>query len=687
MVTPRTIIVPLDGSDFAARALPVARAIADRIGAGMIVMSTYWEGGVDGLVGYLDRVAQAQSGVAAEALLVDEHPAAAGIASGSRSHPGSVVCMTTHGRSGARWAILGSVTEDVLRDAHAPVLLVGRHCATEWPSHIEHFVVCVDGSDAAAGDVLAASEWAKALGLDVRVVIVTHPLDVESAIHPNKVVEAITERFVSQGVAATGVVLRGSYVAGTIADFARTLPATLIATGKTSSEEIVLSHLARIERLNKKINAVVTLQRMEAETAARAVDAKVCSGSPIGKLHGVPILIKDSYRVAGVRSTFGGLPQFYRHIPKTDCEQVRCLRAAGAIILGRTNLPLLAFDWQSRNPLFAEAKNPFDVSRTPGGSSGGAAAAVASGFAPLDLGSDLGGSTRYPSHCCGVYGLRTTDGLLPIADLGPESEPQVFERLVTCGPIARTLEDVRLMLEVLTQETPAVQSSPSLRIAVSQEILGVQPDGETQSVLNSLVTRLRADGHQVEEGVHPEIDFAQAYRVHGMIAGHEFARVLPALFKTRLGGALLIAYLLRLKLGNGPFTKWIAKGIRSSVMEYQRALAELTQIRTSTDDFFGRFDLWLLPVSPAKAIKRQRYGFAISSGGKRIPYSEYLGSYLVPTAAMGTPALALPMVNATGFPMAIQIHGKRGGDFQLIRDVQAHLDKFAVVPRPKALEA
>jgi nucleotide-binding universal stress UspA family protein len=238
MVTPRTIIVPLDGSEFAARALPVARVIANRISADMIVMSTYWEGGVDGLAAYLDGVAKEQSGIAAEVLLVDEHPAASAIASVSRSHPESIVCMTSHGRSGARWAVLGSVTEEVVRAAHAPALLVGRHCPTDWPSHIEHLVVCVDGSNAAEPDVPAASEWAKALGLAVRVVLITHPLDVESATHPNKVVDSITERFISQGVAATAVMLRGSYVAGTIADFARTLPATLIAANTSSRRGI-----------------------------------------------------------------------------------------------------------------------------------------------------------------------------------------------------------------------------------------------------------------------------------------------------------------------------------------------------------------------------------------------------------------------------------------------------------------
>lgn len=247
MVTPHEIIVPLDGSDFAARALPVARSIASRIGARMIVMSTRWEGGADGLGAYLDRVARDQGDVATETLLVDTHPAASAIASVASAHPDSIVCMTSHGRSGARWAILGSVTEEFLREAHAPVLLVGRHCASDWPDRIEHLLVCVDGSDAAQADVPATSEWAKVLGLDVRVVMVFHPLDVDSATNPNKTVEAITQRFVSQGVAASAVTIAGTYVAGTIADYAKTLPATLIATntsGRSGVARAVLGSVA-----------------------------------------------------------------------------------------------------------------------------------------------------------------------------------------------------------------------------------------------------------------------------------------------------------------------------------------------------------------------------------------------------------------------------------------------------------
>ncbi len=155
--------------------------------------------------------------------------------------------MTSHGRSGPRWAVLGSVTEEVIREAHAPVLLVGRHCADDWPSHVEHLVVCVDGTDAAVPDVVATSEWAKALDLDIRVALVAHPFDVDTATRPNKVLEAITARFAERGVDATAVVLRGSYVAGTIADFARTLPATLVAintSGRRGIARLALGSVA-----------------------------------------------------------------------------------------------------------------------------------------------------------------------------------------------------------------------------------------------------------------------------------------------------------------------------------------------------------------------------------------------------------------------------------------------------------
>jgi nucleotide-binding universal stress UspA family protein len=233
-VVPRTIIIPLDGSEFAARALPVARAVAQRVGARLIVMSTHWESDVDEAAAYLRLVAKESADIETEVLLVDEHPAGRAIASVSRAHPDSIVCMTSHGRGAVRWAILGSVAEDVVREARESVLLVGRHCATDWPSHLEQLLVCVDGFSAAEPIVPVASEWAKALGLDVRVVMVAHPLDVQGATHPNKAVDWITEQFVSDGVAAKAVIVRGSHVAGTIANFARELPAALIATNMSS---------------------------------------------------------------------------------------------------------------------------------------------------------------------------------------------------------------------------------------------------------------------------------------------------------------------------------------------------------------------------------------------------------------------------------------------------------------------
>jgi nucleotide-binding universal stress UspA family protein len=243
VTAPRTIIVPLDGSEFAARALPVARALAGRIGSDLIVMSTAWDGGVDGLGAYLARVAGEPGYQPTEVLLVDEHPASRAIASVSQTHPNSVVCMTSHGRNGPRWAVLGSVTGEVLREARVPMLVVGRHSAPDWPGRFAHIVVCVDGSSAAQPDFPSVCEWAEALGLDVHVVLVSHPLE---AAHPDKVLDAVTARFVARGLTATSVPRRGSSIAGTIADYAGTLPATLVALNTAARGGIARSVLRSV---------------------------------------------------------------------------------------------------------------------------------------------------------------------------------------------------------------------------------------------------------------------------------------------------------------------------------------------------------------------------------------------------------------------------------------------------------
>ena len=226
----RTIVVPLDGSRFAERALPVAGAIARRVGGRVLLMATYWDGADrDRRTAYLEKVAGQVDGVPTETISIDEHPNAPAIRHIVSDHPDRIVCMTSHGRGRLGWAVLGSVAEQVARESRHPILLVGRHCRTDWPLEMRHMVVCVDGATVADPIVPIASQWAKALGLDVQVAVAVHPLDYEGAGFPHEVVDAIVARFVADGVDAAPAMLHGSYIAGAIADYAGDLPAALVA--------------------------------------------------------------------------------------------------------------------------------------------------------------------------------------------------------------------------------------------------------------------------------------------------------------------------------------------------------------------------------------------------------------------------------------------------------------------------
>ena len=240
------LVVPLDGSRAAERALPVARAIAGRVGAGMILAMTHWNGWEPArCADYLARM-ESEQDVPTETALIDEPPAQL-IEHVANDGPGRVVCMTTHGRGSFRWAMLGSVAEQVVRENLKPLLLVGRHCRADWAGDAGLMAVCVDGSERTEPVVPVAAAWARTLGLDVRVVVVRHPLDVEAAMHPSGIGPAIADGFAASGVHATSIELSATFVAGAIADFARELPATLIAMnthGRAGVARVALGSVA-----------------------------------------------------------------------------------------------------------------------------------------------------------------------------------------------------------------------------------------------------------------------------------------------------------------------------------------------------------------------------------------------------------------------------------------------------------
>src|SRR3954469_20548439 len=226
-----------------------------------------------------------------------------------------------------------------------------------------------------------------------------------------------------------------------------------------SAREVMEAHLERIAQVNPRVNAIVTL--MEPEQALALADAADAHEAPRGVLHGLPLAVKEQEETAGLRTTYGS-PLFADHVPTEDSLLVARLKRAGAIVIGKTNTPEFAAGSQTFNRVFGVTRNPYDLTRTPGGSSGGAAAAVAAGMVPVADGSDLGGSLRNPASFCNVVGFRPTAGLVP------RDATDLWEPLSVYGPIARNVADAALLLAALAgpdDRVPLASASPSSQVA------------------------------------------------------------------------------------------------------------------------------------------------------------------------------------------------------------------------------
>ncbi len=379
--------------------------------------------------------------------------------------------------------------------------------------------------------------------------------------------------------------------------------------------------------------------------------------------------VKDAFRVQGYRTTYG-YRMFRNYRPKTDSRVIKVLREQGVVILGRTSVPTGSFDWNCRNEIHPECVNPFDSTRTPGGSSGGAAAALALHLTPMELGSDFHGSLRYPAHCCGVYSLRTTDGWLPIEDWGPEKFPPAFERIATCGPMAKSLEDLQQLLTVYEDAFPLPAtdtSSGTLKIAYSRQLLGVKPDSEIMRLYDAMVARLAEEGHEVLE-VAPDFDWESLEHDFGLVGGYEFARLLPRFLRFGFVKSLYARLALQSRLGTGPFLTHFRQGMLASKTEYEAALQRREELFSGVQQFFSQHDLWMLPVSPTAAIPLKLCGKVIQTEQGKMEYLRYLGAYLGATSLLGTPALTVPIGRGqNGLPVGVQVHGARYTDSHLVR--------------------
>jgi amidase len=451
--------------------------------------------------------------------------------------------------------------------------------------------------------------------------------------------------------------------------------ATELAAGlrarEFSAREVMESHLERIAAVNPRVNAIVTL--LDPELALAAADAKDRI-PPTGPLHGLPIAVKDLEDTAGMRTTYGS-ELFADHVPAEDSLVVERLRAAGAIVIGKTNTPEFGAGSQTFNPVFGATRNPYDLTRTPGGSSGGAAAAVAAGMLPFADGSDLGASVRNPAAFCNLVGLRPSPGRIPQAGPGDPWNP-----FAVLGPIARNPRDAALLLGALSGPDPrdplsiaepfpvaGLDSDPSgLRIAWSRDLGGLPVEPEITAVLEGARTTLTDLGCVVEDA-EPEFAGAdEAFEVHrGVAFAGAFAAIIEDVKPTLAANT---RYGLRL---SGP-----------QIARAQRLRGELfTRMR----EFLNRYDALAAPVTQVAPFDVElEYPGEIAG----VPMSSYIEWFRSCSRITVTthPAIAVPAgFTPGGLPVGLQIVGRYRGELALLRLAHAFTQATRLEQRVPAL--
>lgn len=430
---------------------------------------------------------------------------------------------------------------------------------------------------------------------------------------------------------------------------------SLVKAREITPVEILDAHLAVIERLNPKLNAIVTLVAEQArELALKAGDA-VMHGEETGPLHGLPVGIKDITPTAGIRTTYGS-PLYKDHVPAEDAEAVRRLKANGAIVLAKTNTPEFAAGANTVNPVFGATRNPWNTELSPAGSSGGSAVAVSTGMLPLAQGTDFGCSIRMPAAFCGIVGIRPTPGLTPNYPM-----PLAWDPGQVHGPLARTAEDAALMLDALVgfsrvspisvappwksarEAVAASRDAKGLRIAYVSDIAGIGIDAEIDAVCRKTALSMRDAGAAVEE---IEFDVSegrvpyQAWRGLWMVGQQ-------------------LANLDRLEEFGVNLQGNVKAGLKVTPIDFAKSEHVRARLFQRFRELFERYDLLLTPASPVKQYPVTQ-NFPTEINGKKLEnYTDWIASSFLITL-MSLPAGSVPAGKSSeGLPVGLQIVGAR----------------------------
>ena len=443
--------------------------------------------------------------------------------------------------------------------------------------------------------------------------------------------------------------------------------AAAVATKQISARELLDLHLERIEATNGDVNAIVSLDVERARVHASAADEATAEGNPTGTLHGLPFAFKDTHQVAGWRTTYGS-PLMAENVADRDDLLVERIRAAGAVTIGKTNVPEWAAGSHTFNPIFGTTRNPYDLSRSAGGSSGGAAAALACGMVPLADGSDMGGSLRNPASFCNVVGLRPSLGRVPTWPTD-----NAWESTSTSGPMARTVDDLALLLSVVAGPDPRTPLALGTQGSMFAAPLGTDLRGVRIALSVDLQGAFEVD-HDVADIVGRQREvFANAGAVveeaHPTLTGAEdtFRTLRAWLFQHRFGAML--------KENPDSFKASLADNIRAGAdlrgEDIARAYEGRTRLSERVRTFFERYDALVMPVSQVPPFSADEEYPAAINGQVQSTYLDWMRSaYFI--AVTGCPAISVPAgFTKQGWPIGVQIVAAPNQDRRLLEIAHA----------------
>ncbi len=481
------------------------------------------------------------------------------------------------------------------------------------------------------------------------------------------------------------------------------LPAHVLAhrirTRAVSCTELLDHQLARIEHVNPVVNAIVAMDVDAARARAKEADEAIADGTVWGPLHGIAITVKDCVEVVGMPTT-AGVPQLAKHHPLVDAPTVQRLKAAGAIILGKTNAPAWAADHQSYNAIYGTTKNPFDLGRTPGGSSGGSSAALAAGLTPLELGSDIGGSIRGPAHHCGVFGHKPSYGIVPARGHIPPAPGALYATDINVlGPLARDADDLAMALDILAgpDEMEDVGWQLALPHARAHDIRQFRVaawlddptspvDGLVADRLQDMVDVLARNGVSVDTRARPAIDMAAAYDL--------YLDLLYSTVSRRVEGVQVLEMRARSETAD-PLSRdygdRYARGVSLSHRDWLVRHHARQLLRRRWQAFFRDYDVLLAPAIPVVPFPHDqsddRFARTVMVNGEPRPYWDQIfwagifGMAYLPATVMPA-GLTPPDASLPGLPVGLQIVGPYLEDHTTIAFARAlsHLTGGFVAP-------